>query len=168
MTVDPAEWLGPETLLPLGRWREPKSAIARAHAACVQYVPGVLPLDLPIPQFKVTNVVNGIYFRGKQTRIEDLQGKSITAFAGIAKPERFFKTLEGLGLQIDQTVSFRDHHRFTDADLSALNGDVRITTEKDAVRLEGRGDFSTLRVSANIAELEALKALILKRISQRP
>jgi tetraacyldisaccharide-1-P 4'-kinase len=73
-----------------------------------------------------------------------------------------------LGLQIDQTVSFRDHHRFTDADLSALNGDVRITTEKDAVRLEGRGDFSTLRVSANIAELEALKALILKRISQRP
>jgi tetraacyldisaccharide 4'-kinase len=165
VTVDPAEWLGAETLLPLGRWREPKSAIARAHAACVQDVPGVPPLPLPIPQFKVTNVVSGIYFRGEEIRVNDLQGKSITAFAGIAKPERFFKTLEGLGLQLDQRVSFPDHHRFTDADLRGLHGDVRITTEKDAVRLEDRGDFFTLRVSANIAELEGLKTLIRKRIS---
>ena len=166
VTVDPAEWVSTETLLPLGRWREPKSAITRAHAACVQDVPGVPPLALPIPQFKVTNVVTGIYFRGEKIRLEDLQGKSITAFAGIAKPERFFKTLEGLrGLQIDQRVSFRDHHSFSDADLGGFHGEIRITTEKDAVRLEDRGDFFTLRVSANIAELEGLKTLILKRIS---
>ena len=164
VAVDPAEWLGAETLLPMGRWREPKSAITRAHAACVQDAPGQAPLDLPIPQFKVTNMVNGVYFRGKKTRVEDLHG-TITAFAGIAKPERFFRTLEGLGLNIDQRVSFPDHHRFSDAHLRGLHGDVRITTEKDAVRLEGRGDFFTLRVSANIAELEALKALIRKRIS---
>ena len=166
VTVDPTEWLGAETLLPLGRWREPRSAITRAHAACVQDVPAMPPLDLPIPQFKVTNVVSGVYFRGERVPVEDLHGKSIAAFAGIAKPERFFKTLEGLGLHIDQRVSFRDHHSFTDADLRGLQGDVPITTEKDNVRLEGRGDFFTLRVSANIAELEALKTLILKRISQ--
>jgi tetraacyldisaccharide 4'-kinase len=165
VTVDPAEWLGAETLLPMGRWREPKSAIARAHAACVQDVPGQPELSLPIPQFKVTNTVSGFFCRGEKIRIAELHGKSITAFAGIAKPERFFKTLEGLGLNIDQRVSFPDHHRFSDGDLRGLYGDVRITTEKDAVRLEDRGDFFTLRVSANIAELEGLKTLILKRIS---
>jgi tetraacyldisaccharide 4'-kinase len=165
VTLDPAEWLGTETLLPMGRWREPKSAITRAHAACVQDIPEVPSLTLPIPQFKVTNVVSGIYFRGEKIRLEELRGKSITAFAGIAKPERFFKTLDGLGLEINQRVSFPDHHSFSDADLRGLHGDVRLTTEKDAVRLEGRSDFFTLRVSANIAELEALKALILVRMS---
>jgi tetraacyldisaccharide 4'-kinase len=165
VTVDPAEWLGEERLLPMGRWREPKSAITRADAACVQDVPGVPSLTLPIPQFKVASEVNGIFYRGEKIPVETLVGKSITAFAGIAKPKRFFKTLEGVGLQIDHRVSFPDHHGFTDANLRGLHGDVRITTEKDAVRLAGRGDFFTLRVSANIAELEGLKALILKRIS---
>jgi tetraacyldisaccharide 4'-kinase len=165
VTVDPAEWRGAETLLPMGRWREPKSAIMRAHAACVQDVLGVPDVSLPIPQFRVTNEVSGIFYRGEKVSVEILRGKSISAFAGIAKPERFFKTLEEFGLQIDERVSFRDHHRFTDADLNGLRGEIRITTEKDAVRLEGRGDFFTLRVSANIAELEGLKTLILKRIS---
>src|SRR5262249_42606511 len=48
--IDPREWLSGELLLPLGRWREPKKAIARADAACVQEV---TTLDLPIPQFTV-------------------------------------------------------------------------------------------------------------------
>src|SRR5262249_10619353 len=30
VTIDPEEWLAGEALLPTGRWREPKSAIARA------------------------------------------------------------------------------------------------------------------------------------------
>src|SRR6185369_15454937 len=49
VTIDPVEWAAGEMLLPTGPWREPKTAIARAHAACVQQVKGVGVPDLPIP-----------------------------------------------------------------------------------------------------------------------
>ncbi len=98
VTIDPAEWLAGEALLPTGRWREPKSAIARAHAACVQIGE---PIALPIPQFQVLLGVDGIYRNGQPIPLETLRGKSITAFAGIAKPERFFAKLESLGLRLE-------------------------------------------------------------------
>jgi tetraacyldisaccharide 4'-kinase len=156
VTIDPDEWFRGEALLPAGRWREPKRALLRAHAACVQNGGG---LNLPIPEFRVDLVVYGIH------PAVDLRDKTISAFAGIAKPERFFDKLETMGLKITQKVPFPDHHVFSDADLAKLTGDVRITTEKDAVRLEGRGDFCTLRVSATIAEFDRLQELIFQRLS---
>ncbi len=157
VAIDPNEWNAGESLLPTGRWREPKAALTRAHAACVQ---GEGSLDLPIPQFS---------FR-LEPRIEDieaLKGKPVSAFAGIAKPERFFSLLESLGLNVQKRVSFPDHHSYSDRDFDALKGDILITTEKDAVKLEGRGGFFVLRVSANIAGFERLEALILQRLGSR-
>ena len=46
----------------------------------------------------------------------------------------------------------------------ACYGDVRITTEKDAVKLEGLGEFLTARASAKIADFERLEELILCRL----
>src|SRR6185436_21163125 len=83
VTIDPEEWDRGEALLPMGRWREPKSAVRRANAACVQN--RRLP-ELPIPQFEVRISV-------AELPIQDWAGKSLSAFAGIAKPERFFRTL---------------------------------------------------------------------------
>jgi tetraacyldisaccharide 4'-kinase len=156
VTVDPEEWLAGEVLLPLGRWREPKNSIARAHAACVQ---GVTTLDLPIPQFAVRLLVDS-------TDFEPLKGKSITAFAGIAKPERFFSTLEAVGLRVHRKVPFPDHHDYSDEDLRGLKDEVLVTTEKDAMKLNGRGNFVTLRVSANISDFGRLQSLILQRLGQ--
>ncbi len=156
VTIDPDEWFRGESLLPTGRWREPKRAVLRAQAACIQnggY------LDLPIPEFKVHLAAYGIH------PATDLRGKSITAFAGIAKPERFFEKLESMGLHIARKVAFPDHHRFSDSDLAQLGGDIRITTEKDAVRLEDRPGFSVLRVSATIAEFDRLQEMILLRLA---
>jgi len=155
LTIDPQEWLESETLLPVGPWREPKSAIARADAACVQGGPS---LTLPIPAFNVRLDVDGL-------PLGALNGRAITAFAGIAKPQRFFSTLESLGLHLVRRISFPDHHNFTDDDLRELNGSTLVTTEKDAVKLEGRAAFFTLRVSAKIADVEGLMNLILQRLS---
>ncbi len=154
VTIDPGEWLTGELLLPRGRWREPKSAITRAHAACVQ---GDASLDLPIPQFNVRFQLDGVAVR-------DLHGKTVTAFAGIAKPERFFSALEKMGVRIDQKVPFPDHHAYTRKDLDELHSDVLITTEKDAVKLEGRGRFLTLRLSAEIDHFDRLEDIILQRV----
>jgi tetraacyldisaccharide 4'-kinase len=88
------------------------------------------------------------------------------AFAGIAKPERFFATIESLGIRPVKRVSFRDHHRYSTHDIEKLGGDLLITTEKDAVRLRGMTDrsYGYLRISAKIPDFEGLMGLIIGRL----
>jgi tetraacyldisaccharide 4'-kinase len=95
-----------------------------------------------------------------------LKGKAIVAFAGIAKPERFFATLESLGIHPSKCVRFRDHHRYSRREIEKLDGEILLTTEKDAVRLAGMGltAFLYLRISAKIPDFERLMSIILERL----
>jgi len=167
VTIDPVEWAAGELLLPAGRWREPKAAIARAHAACVQVAPGVPMPELPIASFAVQTTIEGIYDGGGQpVRPDSLRNRALVAFAGIAKPERFFSALESLGIHPVKQVRFRDHHRYSARDIESLGGEMLITTEKDAVRLRTATDrpCSYLRINAKIADFEGLMSLILSRL----
>jgi tetraacyldisaccharide 4'-kinase len=165
VTIDPVEWMAGEQLLPAGRWREPKEALLRAHAAIVQGV-GTEILELPIPAFRVETVVEGIYRGDEPISVENLKGRDVTAFAGIAKPDRFFEALRGMGIAPTRSVRFRDHHVYTRTDVEGLGGEVRITTEKDALKLEGLGlDVLHLRISARLPELDQLISLIRARIA---
>lgn len=63
------------------------------------------------------------------------------AFAGIGRPEKFFATAQGLGLDIASARQYPDHYAYTQADIDALRLEAEVlgarllTTEKDAVRL---------------------------------
>jgi len=63
------------------------------------------------------------------------------AFAGIARPEKFFATARSLGLDIAAAREFPDHYVYNQEDIDALRleaeeqGARLLTTEKDAVRL---------------------------------
>ena len=66
------------------------------------------------------------------------------AVSGIARPGRFHAALRAEGWKVAREVTFRDHHWFTTRDLSRIAGaarevdaDLIVTTEKDAVRVEG-------------------------------
>ena len=166
VTIDSVEWTKGELLLPTGRWREPKSAIARAHIACIQVTPEAAIPSIPIPAFEMRTQIIGIYKKEAAVSLESLRGRAIVAFAGIAKPERFFAVLESLGIQPIKHLRFRDHHRYSRRDIEHLKGEILITTEKDAVRLEGSGlvDFLYLRISANIRDFDRLMDSIISRI----
>ena len=61
-------------------------------------------------------------------------------FAAIARPASFEATVRGLGADVAGTRWFRDHHRYSAQDLSALRGEAGgatlVTTEKDLVRID--------------------------------
>jgi tetraacyldisaccharide-1-P 4'-kinase/lauroyl/myristoyl acyltransferase len=71
---------------------------------------------------------------------EELHGKPLFAFAGLADNEQFFTSLRDAGLHLAGTKGFPDHHRYTPADLAQLrrdaNGATLVTTEKDAVKID--------------------------------
>jgi tetraacyldisaccharide 4'-kinase len=73
-----------------------------------------------------------------------LIGREVVAFAGIARPEKFYATLRRVGAQIVATHDFADHHPYTPRELEALieeagqRGALLATTEKDLVRLGAR------------------------------
>ncbi len=66
----------------------------------------------------------------------------VVAVAGIAHPAGFFRDLKAAGWSIARELPYRDHHRYTAADVAAIAGAARaagaplvLTTEKDLVRL---------------------------------
>lgn len=94
-----------------------------------------------------------------------LAGKSVFAFAGIGRPEKFIASLEAEGVEVAGSCFFDDHHPYTEDEimqLKAIAGDTMlVTTEKDFVRLsvaqrEGIRAVKAVSVFDDAAALEAL------------
>lgn len=92
----------------------------------------------------------------------------LLAFAGIARPEKFFDTVKDLGGDLLDGASFPDHHPFVAIELESLarhadhHGATLITTEKDAVRLPPawREKVAVLPVKARFADEAGFAALV--------
>jgi tetraacyldisaccharide 4'-kinase len=91
----------------------------------------------------------------------DLSGKPVLAFAGIADPAKFYRTLEALDATIAVKRSFPDHHYFSDDEIADLAADAErqgllpVTTAKDAVRLlGGHGPADALLQKLKVVEVD--------------
>ena len=150
-----AEQGGSRRLLPAGPYREPASALGRAHAlvvtrkrasidravavaaqwasaspSCVVAIAGLAPADLAR--------VGG----AERLPVSALRGQQVLAVSAIGLPAAFEGQLSDLGARVT-SLAFADHHAFTDADVALLatraaNADRAVCTLKDAVKLEGR------------------------------
>lgn len=96
----------------------------------------------------------------RPTKLRQWRKQPILAFAGIGRPEKFFAMLAEAHAPVMRTVSFPDHHRYTDGEAAELlaaakAGDLRlVTTEKDLVRLAGRsGMAGTLHETAEAVQV---------------
>jgi tetraacyldisaccharide 4'-kinase len=151
-----------DTLLPAGRLREPISSLRRAdvvvsdrgesappetvssalgRADSLHAVGKGMQVGKP-PAAPSLHVLPVEVWRMKRNVYLDETSKKPLAFCGIARPQQFFVHLQELGIELSGTISFSDHHRYTENDLSRLLGarsntgaDGFITTEKDAINL---------------------------------
>ena len=141
-------------LLPHGPLREPLTALARA--ALVVAAGAERPEDLEEVQETVRRHAPGVsVVAARYVPVEcweasrlrphpsnDLAGRRLVAFAGLASPEAFARTLKTLDVDVAHFETFVDHHWYTTADLAALDARAAsmgaeglVTTEKDWVRL---------------------------------
>ncbi len=75
--------------------------------------------------------------RGRQRvlALTDIPGTSrIAAAAGIGNPERFFRMLRQLGVNLSRTLALPDHFDFSANPFADLEADIILITEKDAVK----------------------------------
>ena len=134
--------------LPSGRLREPRDVLIAADA--VVCVDEHAALELPdIPVF-LGRRANGAAVFEETGGTPPSLGAPVVAVAGIADPSAFFAALREAGWQLTRTLTFRDHHPFTSADMQGIVREVRdtnaeaiLTTEKDFVRLLPHRPFPT-------------------------
>jgi len=93
----------------------------------------------------------------------DFAGARVLAYAGIARPEKFFRSLGDAGAEVDG-VSFADHHPFTQEEAEDLlwraetSGRLLVTTEKDHARLAG-ASRGTLKELADVSAVLRIRCV---------
>ena len=88
----------------------------------------------------------------RPAQLERLRKTPLHAVAGIGQPERFFRSLRELDLDIIEHV-FDDHHGYRSGDLQFEDEFDLITTEKDAIKLAGMSVGRTVWVLPVVAVL---------------
>lgn len=144
-----------ESLLPWGRLRESFETAAVADALLVPGSPDVVAsigerLGV-VPAFRLALRYGSLRFLSPSDGSAE-PGLRVVAVAGIARPERFFTALRDGAAgrngnkewDVAKEIVFRDHHWFSRRDLDSIErvavdagADLVLTTEKDAMRLEG-------------------------------
>jgi tetraacyldisaccharide 4'-kinase len=135
-----------EKVLPSGRLREPLAA-ARSADAVLAYTTAEEAQQMAVSLGVATSFAVATHYGA----VRSIAGSPVTpsdrrvaAVAGIARPTRFVAALPPQGYDVVRELMFRDHHWFTLADIARIEAAAQdahaalvVTTEKDAVRLEG-------------------------------
>jgi 3-deoxy-D-manno-octulosonic-acid transferase len=126
-------------VFPLGRLREPFTALARATAVVITRAENRhLGIERLIRQYNA----NAPIFRARVVAQGEVPSARLAAFCGLGQPRTFWRTLETLGIHAAPRMVFRDHHRYSAADMEEIGrqavgagADALITTEKDMMNL---------------------------------
>jgi tetraacyldisaccharide-1-P 4'-kinase len=118
------------------------------------------------PRVEVAVEVRGIVRAGEGCPRDPgvLAGRRVALLSAIGRPARFADTARALGAEVVHEQHHRDHAWLTDADVarflegaSRAGAELRLTTEKDAVRLPVRalGALDVLAVAHRVVAGEA-------------
>ncbi len=171
VVIDCSNPFGNGSCLPKGILRESWRGLARADAFLLTRGEGASPHKLVIlenflqehfprvPRSILRAHYDGV--RGPKGVREDLPMGRCFAFAGIGNPTAFFRGLRALDLDVVDTRSFADHHKYSEEDLLQLmrwgeqqQAEAFICTEKDGVKLEQLPRFASTPIPIYQLRLE--------------
>jgi len=164
LVVDASMPFWQDSPMPAGRLREKPAAASRADAFLlvasteVNITPSVRAHCPDRPVFGLGPTPPAAWLLAKYSAAPDTGARlsddispgdlpqPLYAFAGIARPGRFYEDLQSAGVVLAGSCNFHDHHAYGPADLRRLERKARsagavgmITTEKDAVRIPAKG-----------------------------
>ena len=169
IVVDSDVGFGNGKVFPSGPLREPiQAAIKRADVVLLigegkkrAEIETAIGSSLPIVSAHLAPVDMGVTWKDMR----------VFAFAGIGRPEKFFKTLKNLGANVIVKRSFGDHEEIPTLLLDRMQNEAwskaaqLVTTEKDAARLpkNWQGSVLSLPVRLQIDEGDLLSHLRLEK-----
>lgn len=150
--IDAKNPFGNKQLLPYGILREPITGLSRASLVVLTHCDQVSTRQLEeikdtIREFNdCVEIIESVHkpefymdiCNSKKVSLDTLKGPA-ACFSALGHPETFEKTLENLGVELQQKWRFEDHHYYTEEDLQTFEdtrqGRPIITTFKDFVKL---------------------------------
>lgn len=167
LVIDGASGFGNGQLLPAGPLREFPSLLARRIDAIIligadtHHVLAHFPQSIPV--FAATIEPDTSALDAMQT---------YAAFAGLARPEKFFATAEACGLKLAARQAFADHQPYDTATRQKLYSWAQshqvklLTTAKDAVRwpADERGELAVLPITLNFANPAAVTNFLREKL----
>lgn len=156
--------------MPEGSLRERPSALGRADLVLLAARNGA-PIPAPLdPARTLRWHRRSLGFASADGRSRPMPARAFV-LAAIAAPERLLSDLDALGCRVVGRALFRDHHRFTAAELAsaataaaAAGADAVVTTEKDAVRLAWTASIPLVvhRIEAVFEDEGRLREILLR------
>ncbi len=156
-----------QRLLPAGRLREPLASLRRAGVIVLRHEDAELESIL-----RVHTRPECSFWRVRRTLALQSPVQRAVAFCAVARPSEFFAGLASVGAGLADQVRFRDHHRYTMADIDRLTElgrrvgcDGFVTTAKDEVKLDAAmqlrlNTVAPLQTAALTVEMEDEKAAL--------
>ncbi len=165
--VDHSRHFRLESLLPAGDLREPVSALHRADIVVItrdSTGTSVEPNDSQSsPTFSANTHLQGFRRLGADDRLlalSEIGPGPFFAFCAIGNPSAFYGDLRRWQAQPKGMLSFRDHHQYSQSDVSRIEDAAKeigaaalLTTEKDACNLRG-ARFSAFPVYVSVITME--------------
>jgi tetraacyldisaccharide 4'-kinase len=187
LLIDATNPFGGGHVLPAGRLREPRSALARADIIVItrsDHAPAIEALvrrdsDAPIfyaaPHLESVRVFRGEYPGEERT---DAHSHKFFAFSGIGNPAVFPVDLREWGLDPVGYQVFPDHHKYSANDMreiaaeaAAAGADALMCTEKDIFNLAGVQfpaiDLYYCRIVLHIGNETEFWRAIFKKVAER-
>lgn len=150
--IDSDRRFGNGLCLPAGPLREPKS---RLNTVDFLITKQLCPVDI----YQLKNPE-------KKINLEELQGKTIHAVAGLGNPESFFHQLKLLGAKVIKH-SFPDHYFYQKQDFQFRDNKIILMTEKDAVKCSQFDDERLFCLSAALEVPEKFQRDFLQQLETK-
>ena len=152
--LDAQNPLGNRLVLPAGPLREPVKSLRRADLILLSKVTGELDelttraeklsrvLDRPVAVSRMVPKFWRRVGKGELLTADRIAGKKVVAFAGIAIPDSFFRTVADLQAEIQLRIPLPDHCHYSKAYMDFITrkfvqakAEWLVTTSKDAIKL---------------------------------